>query len=324
MKTAEQTTVSVVVAEHVRCDENGDGALSNGARRLWPFLKLLRPHQWAKNVLLFVPVITSHRLLEWPVTTASLLAFVAFSMAASAVYILNDLMDIPSDRRHPTKKYRPLASGAISIPVGLAICPIALGASIGVAALLPRPFLGMVMLYLLISTAYTFWLKKKLMVDVLCLAGLYTLRIVAGGAASGIPMTPWLLAFSMFMFLSLAFVKRYTELAQASKNEEDKLAGRGYLAIDLEMIRSVGPSSAYVAVLVICLYINDHQSTALYHRPEWLWLLCPVILFWISRIWFLAQRGQLHTDPVLFTLIDPKSWVAGLTCVTIIVAATFL
>ena len=233
------------------------------------------------------------------VMVASLLAFVAFSLAASAVYILNDLMDISSDRLHPTKKNRPLASGAISIPVGLSICPIVLGASIGVAALLPLRFLGMVMLYLLISTAYTFSLKKKLMVDVLCLAGLYTLRIVAGGAATGIPMTPWLLAFSMFMFLSLAFVKRYTELDRACQSEGEKLAGRGYRAIDLEMIRSVGPASAYVAVLVICLYINDRQSTALYHRPEWLWLLCPVILYWISRIWFL--RSGVNCIPILFS-----------------------
>jgi len=292
--------------------------------RVWPWLQMLRIHQWSKNVLLFVPLITSHRLMEWPLILASLVAFFAFSFAASGVYILNDLMDMPSDRLHPKKKSRPLAAGRVSIPIGLATCPLALGSAIGLAALLPLPFLGMVLLYLATATAYTISLKKKLMIDVLCLASLYTLRILAGGAATGIPMTPWLLAFSMFMFLSLAFVKRYTELEDASKASCAPIPGRGYWAIDSEMIRSVGPASGYIAVLVVCLYVNDRQSLILYRHPEWLWLLCPVILYWISRIWFLAQRGQLHTDPVVFTLIDRRSWIAGVTCAGIILAATLL
>jgi 4-hydroxybenzoate polyprenyltransferase len=289
-----------------------------------PWLQMLRVHQWAKNALLFVPLITSHRLTEWPLIAATFIAFFAFSFAASGVYVLNDLIDMPSDRLHPHKKARALASGRVSIRLGLIACPLALAAAIALSALLPVSFLGLLLLYVVTSTLYTFSLKKKLLIDVFCLAGLYTLRILAGGAATGIPMTPWLVAFSMFIFLSLAFVKRYTELEEASRTNREAAPGRGYRAVDAEMIRSVGPASGYIAVLVVCLYVNDRTSTILYRHPEWLWLLCPIILYWISRIWFLAQRGQLHTDPLVFTLIDWRSWIAAISCGLIILAATLL
>jgi 4-hydroxybenzoate polyprenyltransferase len=286
-------------------------------------LGLFRVHQWAKNVLIFLPLFTSHRLFEWPLFLACLVAFFSFSLGASALYILNDLIDLPSDRVHPKKRRRPLAAGHVPIAVGLAASPLALAASLGLAALLPMPFLPIVVLYLVTSAAYTFVFKKKLMADVLCLAGLYTLRIVAGGAATGIPMTPWLLAFSMFLFLSLAFAKRYTELQTlGSLPAGERIPGRGYRPVDLEMVRSVGPASGFAAILVVCLYVNDAHSALLYHHPMWLWLVCPVLLYWISRIWFLAQRGEMPTDPVVFALTDPQSWVSALICGGVALAAT--
>jgi 4-hydroxybenzoate polyprenyltransferase len=286
----------------------------------WP--RLLRVHQWAKNLLIFVPIVMAHRLGEWKLLLESLVAFLAFCFGASAIYILNDLMDLPSDRQHPRKRFRPLAAGAVSIPVGLSACALSLLVSIVLAAF-RLPFLAVLLLYLVTSCAYTFIFKKRLIVDVLCLAGLYTLRIMAGGAATGILISSWLMAFSMFLFLSLAFVKRYTELAALVQSRGEQLYGRGYRAIDLDMIRSIGPASGYIAVLIVCLYLNDRESVALYHHPRWLLLLCPVILYWLSRIWFLAQRGQMHSDPVVFALSDRKSQLAGLTCAVIIAAATW-
>jgi 4-hydroxybenzoate polyprenyltransferase len=294
---------------------------TEGAHSSWP--KLLRMHQWAKNLLLFVPLLMAHRLGEWPLVLASMVAFVAFSLGASSIYILNDLIDLASDRMHPRKRFRPLASGRISIRAGMAACTLLLATSIALAAF-RLPFLRILLLYLITSTAYTFILKKKLMIDVLCLAGLYTLRIVAGGAATDIPISPWLMAFSMFLFLSLAFVKRYTELAGMSASQGDLIHGRNYRAIDLDMVRSVGPASGYIAVLVVCLYLNDRESAIVYRHPNWLLLLCPVILYWISRVWFLAQRDQMNSDPVVFALRDQKSLIAGIVCAAIIAAATWL
>jgi 4-hydroxybenzoate polyprenyltransferase len=285
-------------------------------------LRMIRVHQWAKNLLLFVPLITAHRVTDLSLFLACLIAFFAFSFGASSIYIINDLMDLPSDRVHERKRSRPLASGQVSIPVGMAVTGCLLGFSIALGSLLTSDFLLLLLVYLCTSTAYTFVLKKKLMLDVLCLASLYTLRILAGGAATRIVISPWLMAFSMFLFVSLAFVKRYTELASGLAKDQSHLPGRGYQAIDLDMIRSVGPASGYLAVLVVCLYLNDPESRALYHHPTWLWFLCPIILYWNSRIWFLAQRGQMHSDPVVFALTDRHSLIAGLICGLVILCAS--
>ncbi len=283
---------------------------------------MLRIHQWAKNLLLFVPLIASHRVTEGVLFMALVVAFLAFSLGASAIYVINDLFDLTSDRLHFRKRYRPLASGRIPIPAGMASCALLFGASIALGMLLPLPFLGLLVLYLATSTAYTFVFKRKLMVDVLCLAGLYTLRILAGGAAVGVEISFWLLVFSMFLFLSLAFVKRYSELAALSREHGGYLSGRGYQQVDLEMIRSVGPASGYLAVLVLCLYLHDPASATLYRHPRVLWLLCPTVLYWITRIWFLAQRGQMHSDPVVFALTDARSLATGFLGAAIVVAAT--
>ena len=266
-------------------------------------IKALRPHQWAKNVLVFVALIAAHQVFQLDSLLKCGLAFLAFSFTASAVYILNDLLDLESDRRHVKKRFRPFASGAASIPAGVALFVALLGAAAAASALLPPTFIGLLLVYVVLTTAYSVYLKRKLMVDVLCLASLYTLRILAGGAAASIVISPWLMAFSMFFFLSLAFAKRYTELTAAAGSAE-KIPGRGYWAQDLELIRSLGPTSGYLCVLVFCLYLNSPDVSIHYNRPEFLWLSCPILLYWISRVWFLAYREQLDDDPVAFALHD--------------------
>ncbi|WP_099092055.1 UbiA family prenyltransferase [Paludisphaera borealis] len=273
-------------------------------------VKALRPHQWAKNVLVFVALIAAHQVFHLGPLLKCGMAFLAFSFTASAVYILNDLLDLESDRRHPRKRRRPFASGAASIPAGVGLIVALLGAATAAAAFLPPSFIGLLILYLALTTAYSVYLKRKLMVDVLCLAGLYTLRILAGGAAASIVISPWLMAFSMFFFLSLAFAKRYTELT-AAEGSLEKIPGRGYWPMDLELIRSVGPTSGYLCVLVFCLYLNSPDVRTHYGRPEVLWLSCPLLLYWISRIWFLAYREQLDDDPVAFALRDRISYLIG-------------
>ncbi len=288
---------------------------------LKPMLKAIRPHQWAKNVLLFVPVITAHRLTDVVALGQALAAFLAFGFAASSGYLFNDLLDLKSDRRHKTKRRRPLASGRLPIPVGIGLFVGLLATSLGVAGALSLPFLGMVILYLFLTTAYSLYLKRKLMVDVICLGGLYTLRILAGGVATSIVISTWLLAFSMFLFLSLAFVKRYTEI-DGLPASDGKVSGRGYLPGDLDMVRSVGTSCGCLAVLVVCLYINSPDVTILYRHAKLLWLACPVILYWIMRIWFLAQRREMSHDPVVFALSDKISYLAGLILAAILVLAS--
>lgn len=283
--------------------------------------KALRPHQWAKNVLVFVALIAGHQIFQLDLLLRSGLAFLAFCFAASAVYILNDLLDLEADRRHPRKRKRPFASGAASIPAGIAMVVALLGATTALAALLPLQFVGLLVLYLLLTTAYSTYLKRKVMIDVICLAGLYTLRILAGGAATSIVISPWLAAFSMFLFLSLAFAKRYTELS-ASAGPLDMIPGRGYLTSDIELIRSLGPTSGYLCVLVLCLYLNSPDVRVHYQRPEILWLACPLLLYWISRVWVLANRRLLDDDPVVFALRDRVSRIVGVLAALILAAST--
>lgn len=290
---------------------------------LKPMIRAIRPHQWAKNILLFVPIITAHRVSDLGAVAAVAAAYLAFSMAASSGYLFNDLLDLKSDRRHKSKRHRPIASGQLPIPQAIAMCGGLLLGSLGVAGALSMAFLGMVVLYLVLTTAYSLYLKRKLMVDVICLGGLYTHRILAGGVAASIVISTWLLAFSMFLFLSLAFVKRYIELDGLPETDgKSKLSGRGYMPGDLDMVRSVGTSCGCLAVLVVCLYINSPEVTVLYRHAKILWLACPVILYWISRVWFLAQRRELTHDPVVFAITDKISYLAGATLVIILLLAT--
>ncbi len=283
--------------------------------------KTLRMHQWSKNLLLFVPLLASHRFIEASLLWNGSLAFIAFGACASSVYLLNDLLDLPDDRQHPTKRNRPLAAGAFPILHGLLLIPALLLIAFTVAlCLLPIQFACVLAAYYILTLAYSLWLKRVVMLDVVTLAMLYTVRVVAGAAAMSLVATFWILAFCMFIFLSLAFVKRYTELCDARKKGKiEKSSGRGYYPADFELLASLGGASGYISVLVLALYINDAASSALYHSQEWMWAACPLLLFWLSRLWLLAHRGQMHDDPIVFALRDNVSrWI----CVAFVLAFT--
>lgn len=279
--------------------------------KVW--VKALRFHQWMKNLLIFVPLLASHQLHDVGLLLNGVLAFVLFGLCASSVYLLNDLLDLEDDRHHPSKRHRPFASGSLSVKSGLLAFPILLAiAFIGAWLFLPLPFTITLACYYGLTLGYSFVIKRQIMIDVVTLALLYTLRIIAGTFAFGLKLTFWMLAFSMFIFLSLALVKRYAELREARVNgKKEKSRGRGYYPDDLEMIASLGASSGYLSVMVLALYTQDAQTTALYQFPELIWFACPLLLFWISRTWLLTHRGQMHDDPVLFAVKDKISLLVG-------------
>ncbi len=276
------------------------------------YLKALRLHHWLKNLLIFIPLLTAHRFGEPLLVGQALLAFLAFGLCASSVYLLNDLLDLPDDRQHPTKRHRPFAAGSISIVNGVFLIPGLLIAAFVLAIILPTAFVGVLALYYVITLAYSFRLKRAALVDVLTLAGLYTIRVISGAAAVSVELSFWLLAFSMFLFLSLALVKRFTELLTKQQQERTTISGRGYRTTDLETLSQFGSASAYIAVLVLALYIQSEAVRDLYTNPEVIWLLCPLLLYFVSRIWLLARREKLHEDPLVFVICDRRSqWLAG-------------
>ncbi len=233
------------------------------------------------------------------------------------MYILNDIVDLEADRRHHFKKNRAFAAGELPLWAGLLAVPLLLVASLGLACLVNPPFAFLISAYFVASLAYSAFLKQLPMLDVILLAGLYTVRIVAGGAAADITISPWLLGFSMFFFLSLALVKRYTELRALDTGT--RRTTRGYVTADLPQLNTFGTASGYIAVLVFALYINSPDVRELYSRPSLLWAVCPILVYWISRVWLLANREGFHEDPVLFALTDKMSYIAG-----ILVALTML
>lgn len=292
--------------------------------RLRPLAAALRPHQWAKNLLLLLPLFLAHQWHDWKRVALGLVAMATFSAAASAIYIINDLLDIESDRRHPTKRRRPFAAGELSIPAGLCLSATIVTAAFAVAMFcLPGLFVAWLAVYLVTTTAYSISLKKRVVIDVIVLAGLYTLRIAAGAAAVSVPISPWLLAFAMFFFLSLALGKRYIELRRAGGASDGVLPGRGYCAEDAQLLEQIGPTSGYLAVLVFCLYIDSQAVEQLYHHRQLLWIVCPLLMYWIMRFWLLARRGQVQYDPVAFALKDRTSLaVIAATAATVLLAAS--
>ncbi len=280
-------------------------------------LKAIRLHQWAKNVLIFVPMLLAHVLRAAAFADAAI-AFISFSLCASSTYIANDLLDIESDRRHPSKRERPFASGDLSVIAGILIGSAFLAGGISLAAaFLPRAFLLWLFLYLVATLSYSLVLKRVVLVDVILLAGLYTVRLLAGAAASRVDISPWLAAFALFLFLSLAMVKRFSELQNTRARGQALANGRGYLLGDIEQLRSFGTASAYAAVVVFSFYIGSHDVTSLYKHPNRLWLITPLMIFWLSRVWLLASRGQLDEDPVIFAVTDRLSLLAGLAVAAI-------
>ena len=327
-----QAAAEVIVAwpsaafqARVRSDNAGKpmqvfGTTQSGLR---DWLRLVRMHQWAKNLLLFVPLLAAHTTSATPWLTA-LMGFVAFGLVASATYLINDLHDLTSDRIHPRKRRRPLASGAIGIPQAM-LATVLLGAAGAVIAALVSPlFMGILGLYTVTTLSYSAVLKRKSFIDVLTLAGLYTLRIFAGAVAAGITVSNWLLALSIFLFLSLALVKRCAELEDLSRAGEISAAGRGYEVQDLPYLRVMGIASGFMAVLVLALYIDRPQVAELYGQPQLLWLALPVVLAWIMRLWLETSRGRMHDDPLVYAMRDPFSWGVGVSMLGIGIAAAVI
>ena len=283
--------------------------------------KALRLHQWAKNALLFIPLLAAHNLSpdKWRTT---LLGFIAFGLCASATYVINDLLDLASDREHPRKRERPFAAAKLSIPFGLGLVALLFPLSMWLAAQTSLPFLALMLLYTVTTLAYSMRLKRVALVDVLVLALLYTHRVVAGGVASGVTVSNWLLAESLFMFLSLALVKRCVELEFMNDSGRESLAGRGYRNSDLPYLISMGISSGFVAMMVLALYIDSQAGAAAYPRASMLWLILPLMLFWLMRLWLKISRMEIHDDPLLFAIKDPVSWVVAAATACIALAAS--
>ncbi|MCA9509371.1 MAG: UbiA family prenyltransferase [Myxococcota bacterium] len=296
--------------------------LSHRGSALRPALRALRPYQWVKNVLLFAPILLAHEIGSPTRLAQVVAAFVSFCCVASATYLWNDLLDVEADRRHPRKRERPFAAGALAIPTGFALSLALLAAGVGLSlAVLNAKATAMLLGYLALTTSYSFYFKERVFLDVLLLAGLYTHRILAGGAAAGVAVSPWLLAFSMFFFLSLAFVKRYAELLGAKADQREKLDRRGYEVDDIGLVENMGTTSGYMSVLVLALYVSSDSVERLYASGGLLWGICPIMLFWVTRIWFLARRGEMTDDPVLFAATDRVSYLAGAAIALVGIAA---
>lgn len=274
-------------------------------------IKALRVHQWVKNMLLFIPFLAAHQYLNVQSLTALALSFISFSLCASSIYIINDLLDLESDRRHLRKRYRPFASAKLSIGLGIAIVPLLVGASFGLGILINKEFLTILMLYFILASAYSLMLKKLLLVDCVTLAILFTARIIAGGAAVLVTPSFWLITFSIFIFLSLAFVKRFAELKIQTQGRNNIIHGRGYQVSDMPLIQTLGISSGYLSVLVMSLYMNSKDVINLYAQPKVIWLALPILLFWISWIWLKASRDEMDDDPIIFAIKDKVSLSAG-------------
>ena len=285
-------------------------------------LQSCRPHQWAKNVLVFVPVLTSHKLTDLRALLLGALAFVSFSLFASAVYLLNDLLDLEADRAHPLKRTRALAAGRVSLRAAGILCFLLLVAGLVLGFWCGPLFLLFAAIYLVSNIAYSAWFKRVVMLDVVVLACFYALRLLAGGAATGIGVSDWLLAFSVFFFFGLAVAKRYSELRSLAVQEGATAAGRGYFRTDLEPIGSFGVASGMISVLVLVLYVMSPEVRLLYRHPTVLLLLCPLFLYWITRLWFKANRGEVPQDPVVFALTDRTSYIAGILAMAVLYAAT--
>jgi 4-hydroxybenzoate polyprenyltransferase len=287
-----------------------------------PILKQLRTRQWVKNLLLLLPLALAHRAGELNLLLINFAAFFAFCFAASFVYVINDLMDIEADRQHPTKKLRPLASSSISVQKALAAALVMLTGSMILAfGFLPLEFILLLLSYLILTTLYSFWLKKIYIIDIIVLSSLYTLRLLAGSVSVNVPVSDWLLEFSLFMFLSLAILKRYAELHVMVAQNKEKSEGRGYLIKDIGMLRSLGTSSGYISVLVMVLYIHSPENLKLYQNPLLLLPVAICLLFWITRIWFKAHRGEMTDDPIVFTVKDPVSYIIGLIILILVIGA---
>ena len=286
-------------------------------------VEAIRMRQWVKNLLVFIPVITAHRLQDATVLTAGALAFFAISLCASGIYLINDLLDLDSDRKHPKKHGRPIATGSLPIPYAFVLSLVLIAAGFAISWRLPSDAVKLIGGYLVVTTAYSLSLKRLILLDVFTLSFLYTLRVLLGGAATGLLLSPWFLAFSVFTFLSLAFCKRASELVRLKRSEAIEAHGRAYFTWDHLVVQTSGITSGYLAAIVLALYLQSETVRRFYASPAWLWLLVPVFLYWISRIWVLVNRGEMDEDPVLFATRDRVTYLTALLSAAVLVLATY-
>jgi 4-hydroxybenzoate polyprenyltransferase len=283
------------------------------------YFKALRPYQWMKNLLVFIPLITAHALDDMRGWMSALLLFGAFCAIASGLYLVNDLSDLAADRLHPRKRQRPFAKGTLPLISGLALVPVLVLLSLGLAVASGAAWA--IVLYAGASTAYSFWLKQWPLIDLFTLAALYTIRLFAGGEVTGHRVSMWLLTFSSFFFFSLAVIKRVSELMAVQARNEQTMARRGYAVSDLQILQLMGVSATFVSVLVLALYVQSEVSLMHYPRPTLLWLIVPQMLFWQCRLWLTTARGSMHDDPIVYTAKDWVSWLTGLVLLTILTFA---
>ncbi len=314
-------TSSAAFARTVQSAYPGAEILSKPAFTLPVLLKALRVHQWLKNLLLFAPIVLAHQWFNPEAVKATVLAAISFSLCASGVYLMNDLLDLEADRQHPRKRKRPCAAGRMPLSFAMGLTPVLFVAAFAIAAATNMNFLLVLSIYLLLTSLYSFRLKALALVDIILLAVLYTMRIIAGGVAANIHLSQWLLALSMFLFLSLACVKRFSELLVLQQRNESRTWGRGYSVGDIEQVAQFGSASAYISVLVLALYVSSKEIVELYAKPEVVYLCCPLLLYWVSRIWLLARRGLVHDDPLVFALRDKVTYVVAAITIVMFFAA---
>jgi len=301
----------------VRTVTRVEGVFKNQAAAMGPWLRAIRAHHWAKNLLLFLPLLLAHRLELRPLL-ATAVGFVLFSFCASSIYIINDLLDLHSDRAHPWKAKRPFASGETSIPVGLAISSLLIATTTALGFLLSARFGAVLMVYVLVTLWYSLQLKRILLVDIFVLSSFYTFRIWAGSVITSIPLSDWFLAFSLFFFLSLALAKRYSELVHAGELVGSGNSGRAYVGGDRDLLMHLGVGSSFSAVIILAVYAHSNEFLLLYRRPEPLLLTCPVILYWLSRAWLKAHRGELNEDPITLSIRDPVTYVVAIIVLAVL------
>jgi 4-hydroxybenzoate polyprenyltransferase len=284
-------------------------------------LRALRPLHWAKNILVFAPVVLAHQTGNSAAVIAAALAFVAFSLTASGTYLINDVRDLEYDRQHPNKKHRLIASGVVSPMVALVAGGVLIAAGVATAISVSIDLLWHLVAYGVLSMVYSFFLKRRVFLDVLALSALWTIRVLAGGVASRVEVSDWLLALSVFLFVGLALLKRYADLGLLASQSADAAPGRGYLTADRDLLRGMGITSGYLSVLVLALYLTSPQVVRLYQSPRLLWLVCPLMLYWISHMWFLAHRGRIQDDPIVVAARDLTSYVVGVLILLAVVMA---
>jgi len=283
--------------------------------------KEIRVYQWVKNLLIFVPLLLSHTFLISDLVIDSIIAFIAFSLCASSVYVINDICDVEADKKHPVKKFRPVAAGSISISTAKIIAVILFSIALVIALNLNQQFVWVFCAYFILTLAYSFGLKAITLIDVLILGGLYTFRLIAGVVVINVEISYWLIVFSFFVFMSLAIIKRFIELKNMQSRNETVMTHRGYEVSDTGLLLIMGVVSSYIAVLVVALYIHDPLVVTKYSSPVWLWFVIPAMTYWLSRIWMIANRGNLTEDPVLFALKDRVSYAVFLVCLASVLLA---